>query len=29
MHWIIAESALDEVAQPVLEWLKNTLNLRP
>jgi alpha-beta hydrolase superfamily lysophospholipase len=26
-HWIIAESALDEVAPPVLDWLKKTLNL--
>lgn len=26
-HWIIAESALDEVAPPVLRWLTKTLNL--
>ncbi|WP_158240313.1 alpha/beta hydrolase [Mycobacterium hubeiense] len=26
-HWIIAASALDEVAPPVLEWLNRTLNL--
>jgi alpha-beta hydrolase superfamily lysophospholipase len=25
-HWIIAQSALDEVAPPVLDWLKKTLN---
>jgi pimeloyl-ACP methyl ester carboxylesterase len=24
-HWIIAESALDDVAPPVLEWLRRTL----
>ena len=26
-HWIIAESALDEVAPPVLEWLRKALAL--
>ena len=26
-HWIIAESAVGEVAPPVLEWLTKTLNL--
>ena len=25
-HWIVAESALDEVAPPVLRWLNKTLN---
>ncbi len=24
-HWIIAESALDDVAPPVLEWLRRTV----
>jgi alpha-beta hydrolase superfamily lysophospholipase len=24
-HWIIAESALDDVAPPVLDWLTRTL----
>jgi hypothetical protein len=26
-HWIIAESAVDQVAPPVLDWLTKTLNL--
>ena len=28
-HWIIAESALNDVAPPVLDWLTKTLNLPP
>jgi alpha-beta hydrolase superfamily lysophospholipase len=24
-HWIIAESAIDDVAPPVLEWLRRTV----
>jgi hypothetical protein len=26
-HWIVAESALDDVAPPVLAWLRKTLNI--
>ena len=26
-HWIIAQSAVDDVAPPVLDWLRRTLNL--
>ena len=26
-HWIVAESALDDVAPPVLQWLRKTLNI--
>jgi hypothetical protein len=24
-HWIVAESAIDDVAPPVLEWLRRTV----
>lgn len=27
-HWIVAESAIDEVAPPVLRWLRRTLDAR-
>ncbi len=26
-HWIVVESALDDVAPPVLQWLRKTLNI--
>ena len=26
-HWIVAESALDDVVPPVLQWLRKTLNI--